>query len=87
MVDTALSAKLIAAWVAAVVIVAALSVSMNASLFTTALVVAVGLSPAISATDSLGEWTSCSRTGSRPRAHDIRRRPSRRLRRDSSSLC
>jgi hypothetical protein len=37
----------VAVWAAAVVIVAALTVAMNASLSTTALVVAVGLSPAI----------------------------------------
>jgi hypothetical protein len=46
-VNTALRSRLIAAWAAAVVIVAALSVAMNASLSTTTLVVAIGLSPAI----------------------------------------
>ena len=45
--NTALRSRLIAAWAAAVVIISALSVAMNASLFTTALVVAIGLSPAI----------------------------------------
>ena len=47
MVNTALRSRLLAAWAAAVVIIAALSVAMNASLSTTALVVAIGLSPAV----------------------------------------
>ena len=47
MVNTALRSRLTAAWAAAVVIIAAFSVAMNASVSTTTLVVAIGLSPAI----------------------------------------
>ena len=47
MVNTARGSRVIAVWAAAVVIIAALTVAMHASLSTTALVVAVGLSPAV----------------------------------------
>ena len=47
MVNTTLRSRLAAAWAAAVVIIAAFSVAMNASVSTTTLVVAIGLSPAI----------------------------------------